>query len=191
VLQKDLKPTYDALVAAKDRNAHHWEPPELTDGPYLGEYGWRATWPSLEWSSGSGLPGDVSVLKPVVEYSWESHLDASRQNGVNLRLPSHGLLGLLNLEPPTPLSPDTTSDRVGKAVIVHHKGAESGHSVTIRKDALERLLVEHKLGCLWFVSAERSAWPTGGHEQSTRRWFGSLIAFDGRRIKSFDWEEPW
>ncbi|QWF15228.1 hypothetical protein [Lysobacter capsici] len=191
VAQKELRPTYDALVVARDRNAHHWEPSELTDGPYLGEYGWRATWPSLEWSPGKRLPGDVSALEPVVEYSWESHLDASRPDGVNLRLPSQGLLGLLSLAPPTSLSPNTTVDHVGRAVIVHHKGQESGHSVTIRRDTLERLLVEHQLGCLWFVSAERSAWPTGGYKECTRRWFGSLIAFDGRRIKSFDWETPW
>lgn len=191
VAQEDLRPTYDALAAAKDRDAHNWEPSDLTDGPYLGEYGWRATWPSFEWSSGRGLPGDVPVLTPVVEYYWESHLDASRPEGVRLRLPSQPLLDLLNLAPPTPLSPDTTADHTGQAVIVHHKGEDGGYSVTIRRDALVRVLVEHQLGCLWFVSAERSAWPTGGHEQSTRRWFGSLIAFDGRRIRSVDWEAPW
>lgn len=191
VAQKDLKPVYDALVAARHRDTSPWKPLELTDGPYLGEYGWRATWPNLEWSPAHRLPSDVSVLKPVVKYFWESHLDASRTDGEDLRLPSRGLLELLNLAPPTPLSPHTTMDRTGKAVIVHLKGEESGHSVAIRREALERLLIEHQLGCLWFVSAERSAWPTGGHEQSTRRWFGSLIAFDGRQIKNVDWEAPW
>lgn len=191
VVQRDLWSTYDALVEAKDRDTCNWNPPELADGPYLGEYSWRATWPNFEWPPDRGLPGEVSAFKPVVEYCWESHLDASRPDGVRLRLPSQALLYLLNFAPPTPLSPDTTTDHAGKAVIVHHKGGESVHSVLIRRDALERLLVEKQLGCLWFVSAERSAWPTGGHEQSTRRWFGSLIAFDGHRIKSFDWETPW
>lgn len=191
VAQNELQSTYNALVAAKNRSAHDWNPLDLTDGPYFGEYGWRATWPSLGWSSANGLRDGVSVLKPVVEYSWESHLDASRPDGVNLRLPSRGLLDLLNLAPPTPRSPDTTADQTGKAVIVHHRGKESDYSVTIRRDAVERLLVEHQLGCLWFVSAERNVWPKGERKHSKRRWLGSLIAFDGRRIKSFDWETPW
>jgi hypothetical protein len=191
VAQKDLPLAYDKLVAAESRNMHHWEAPKLTDGPYLGEYGWRETWPSFGWLHGSRLLGGVSMLKPVVEYFWESHLDASRPNGVSLRLPNRNLLDLLNLAPPSPLSPYATLDHAGKEIIAHHKGTDGDHLVTIRRDALERLLVRHQLGCLWFVSAERSIWPTGAHDQSVRRWFGSLVAFDGRQIKSFDWETPW
>ncbi|MCA6277976.1 MAG: hypothetical protein IM662_09490 [Phenylobacterium sp.] len=191
VEQKDHQSTYDALVAAKDRDLHPWEASKLTDGPYLGEFGWRATWPRLGWSPGYRLPGGVSVLRPVVEYRWESHLDASCPDGVELRMPSQELLSLLNLRSPTPLSPDTTTDHSGRAVIAHLTGEGGGHTVAIRRDVLEQLLVEHQLGCLWLVSSERSAWPTGGHEQSTRRWFGSLVAFDGRRTQSFDWETPW
>lgn len=189
--QSDLRSAYEALVGARDRNAHNWEPLQLTDGPYLGEFGWRATWPTLEWSPRRGLPGEVTALQPVIEYNWESHLDASRPDGVSLRLPSHALLGLLNFSPPNPLSPDITADETGKVVIIHHRDDEDGYSVTIRRDALDRMLIKCQLGCLWFVSAERSAWPTGGHDQSLRRWFGSLVAFDGHQTRSFDWETPW
>jgi hypothetical protein len=191
VKERDLQSTYDALVAKRDRSAHHWESTNLTNGPYFGEYDWRATWPRLEWSQDSRLPSGSPVLKPVVEFSWEDHLDSSRPDGVKHRLPSHGLLDLLKLAPPTPLSPDTIMDHAGKAVFIHHKGEGGCYSVTIRKDALARLLAENQLGCLWFVSSERSAWPTGDHEHSRRRWFGSFVAFDGREINSFDWETPW
>lgn len=191
VAQKDLWPVFGALVAAEGRDTRGWELPASTDGPYIGEYGWRATWPSFEWSSDCGLPRDVSALAPVVNYHWEGHLDASRPDGVSLRLPNKTLLDLLRLAPPTPFAPDITEDHAGNAVIANRKGDDGDYSVAIRRDAIESLLLEYQLGCLWFVSAERSAWPTGGHEQSTRRWFGNLIAFDGRKIKNHAWEAPW
>lgn len=191
VRRKDLQPTYDALVAAKGRDTHRWQPSELTDGPYLGEYAWRATWPDLGWSSADHLPGDVRVLRPVVEYWWESHLDASRPDGVRLRFPCPELLRLLSLGPISPRSPDTLRDGTGGAVIVHRAADEVGSSLAIRRDALKRVLIEHELGCLWFVSAERSAWPTGGHAGSSRRWFGSYMLFDGSETRSFSWETPW
>lgn len=191
IARKDLQKTHDAMVSARQRDTHTWEASKLTDGPFVGEIGWRATWPDLAWSPAYRLPGEVRALRPVVEYWWESHLDASRPNGVEQRFPSPELLRLLGLTPPAPRSPDTTTDGTGRAVIVHRKGHDHGYSVAIRRDALERLLADYDLGCLWFISSERSAWPTGGHDQSTRRWFGGVVQFDGARTRSFEWETPW
>ncbi|KMU63651.1 hypothetical protein STRNTR1_2678 [Stenotrophomonas maltophilia] len=191
VAGKDLQSTYRALVRGRERDTRGWEPFEYTDGPYFGEYGWRETWPGSEWSSDNGLPGEVLSIQPVVEYFWEGHLDASHPDGLHMRMPSHALLGLLDLAPPSSFSPDRILDKAGEAVIVHHRGENGGYSLTIRREVLDRLLVEKKLGCLWFVSAERSAWPIGAHDGSQRRWFASLVASDGTKINSFDWEAPW
>ena len=99
-----------------------------------------------------------------MEYWWESHLDASRPEGVSFYLPAPELIRLMGLKPPSARSPHVIKDNSGRNVIVHHTGDEKSFSVSIRKDAFEQFLFEQELGCLWFVFGERSAWPTGGHE---------------------------
>jgi hypothetical protein len=97
----------------------------------------------------------------------------------------------MGLKPPSARSPHVIKDDSGHNVIVHHTDDEASFSVSVRKDKFEQFLLEQELGCLWFVFGERSAWPTGGHEDSTRRWFGSLVCFDGSTTRDFDWEMPW
>ena len=165
VSKKDLQASYEALVATKPRDGHSLEASKLTDGPFLGEYPWRETWPDLGWDFLDGLPQGVKGLKPVVEYWWESHLDASRPEGVSFYLPAPELIRLMGLKPPSARSPHVIKDNSGRNVIVHHTGDEKSFSVSIRKDAFEQFLFEQELGCLWFVFGERSAWPTGGHRE--------------------------
>jgi hypothetical protein len=79
VSKRDLRACYKALVAAKRRDGHSLEPSNLTDGPFLGEYPWRATWPDLGWHFVDSLPQGVNGLKPVAEYWWESHCRARKE----------------------------------------------------------------------------------------------------------------
>jgi hypothetical protein len=97
----------------------------------------------------------------------------------------------MGLEPPSPHSPDEAKDSSGRTVIIHRGDDSGSHAVLVRRDDFERFLLHRNLGCLWFVSGERSAWPNGNHDGSTRRWFGSLVQFDGSKTNRFDWETPW
>ncbi len=191
VSQASLGASYAALTAAKNRDATPLKPSEQVDGPFLGEYPWRPTWPQMGWTTVDCLAKGAKGLKPVVDYWWESHLDASRPDGLRFRFPAPELLRLLGLEAPSARSPHVTKDAAGRPVIVHRSDGEGSYSVSVRREAFERLLLEKELGCLWFVFGERSAWPTGGHDGSTRRWFGRHVQFDGLKTRSSKWETPW
>jgi hypothetical protein len=191
VANKNLQASYAALVAAKRRDPHPFEPIRLTDGPFLGEYSWRATWPDLGWDFVDGLPQGVKGLRPVVEYWWESHLDASRPEGARSYFPAPELMRLMGLELPSPRSPNVTKDSSDRDVVVYHAGDEGSFSVLVQKHDFERFLLERELGCLWFVFGERSAWPTGRLDESTRRWFGSFVCSDASKTQCVEWETPW
>ena len=138
---------------------------------------------------GSAMTGRHRIMVASAR-AW-SHLDASRPEGVRLRFPTPELIRLMGLKAPSPRSPHAARNSAGRNVIVHEGDEEGSFSVSVLRESFERLLREQELGCLWFVFGERSAWPTGGHDQSTRRWFGSLIRLDGDKTRRLDWETPW
>ncbi len=191
VARKSLAASYEALVAAERRDVHSFEPVDLVDGPFLGEYPWRPTWGTLGWNAVEGLPESVQGLKPIVEYQWESHLDMSEPDGVRFRLPDPELLRLLGLQPPSLNSPHVTRDDTGTPVIIHQSDNGGSYSVAIRREKFEKALLDNQLGCLWFICGERSAWPAGNQEGSVRRWFGTYVKSDGTNVQSHSWDCPW
>jgi hypothetical protein len=192
VEKKCLASSFSALKSTKSLDAIHFDPPGIVDGPFWGELGWRATQPIIGWEKVHGLPEGVVALKPVLEFLWESHLDASEPNGIQLRAPAPELIASMSLQYPNPRHPRMAKNAQGQPVFVDYEHGESGaHAAMIRRDAFDQFLCDQGLGCLWYVFGERNAWPDGRLQAAPRRRFGRFLSYDGIKTRLFEWERPW
>jgi len=158
-----------------------WNPPELTDGPYLREAPWRATWPQIQWQSdGWRAPKDLPIAFPVCDYLWESILDASLPEGARAFLPAPWLAVDLKL------LPDQTDasiyrDAAGKSQFIGSKRGGDGSSALIDAEMFNSYLDRGGLTCIWLFVTERGSWP-GGHNENAgwRRTEGICWIEDGK-----------
>lgn len=178
----NLKRFVAALLEKEDINVSHWEVPQLTDGPYLGEIFWRKTAPMEQWSDrGFQGPPGVRLAFPVCQYVWESHLDLSLKDGARAYLPAPWLAGNLRLTV-LPSASESISDAGGKRVFVR-KNTKDGNVVLLSESALKRLHHEAGLSCVWLLVAERNSWQGGSNAGATwRRAEGVAWVEDGRLI---------
>ena len=193
IVQSDkVASSFAAVKSAKSKDGMRLSATSIVDGPFWGELGWRATWPDLGWQVVDAVPPGVLGLKPVAEFVWESHLDASLPDGLRLRVPVPLLSKGLGLRYPDPRHPRMAKNAAEQPIFVDHEAASGDdYASVVRRDAFEQFLRDQKLGCLWFVFGERSAWPDGRAEFATRRWFGRWVSFDGISTQCFEWETPW
>jgi SAM-dependent methyltransferase len=189
VNQADRARLIDYLKNKRKIDVHHWNPPELTDGPYLYEAPWRTTWPQMQWQSDEwATPKDLAVAFPVYEYLWESHLDASLPEGARAFVPSPWLTVDLGLSPgPTDIS--IYRDSSGKCQFIGCKGGRDGSSALIGTEMFDSYLGRHGLNCIWLLVAERGSWP-GGHNENAawRRTEGICWVEDGKPT-AMTWNE--
>ncbi|MFP8833437.1 hypothetical protein ACLIJR_04110 [Hydrogenophaga sp. XSHU_21] len=175
-----------ALKQDEDINVSHWEVPQLTDGPYLGEIFWRATAPTEQWSDrGVRVPPTIRLAYPLCQYVWESHLDLSFTEGARAYLPASWLANTLNWSI-LPSAGDVLLDGTGQAVFIR-KSTEEDNVVLLSANALGRLEREAGLSCVWLLVAERNAWPGGSNAAATWRRAEGVAWMDGDRVVSKTW----
>lgn len=136
---------------------HEWLPGDVTDGPYIGELGRRATWRSEPWSTldarGRNTDRSYRVIKPTIGYQWESHLDESLANGFSRHVPIPWLITALELRPDID-NVGVHADSQGLPIIV--SGSDDRHSyVLVRRDAVLAMAHRNELEAVWTVIGER------------------------------------
>jgi hypothetical protein len=175
------------LDKCKDINVSHWEIPQLTDGPYLGEISWRNTAPAERWSDRGGrMPPSVRLAFPLCQYVWESHLDLSLADGARAYLPARWLANALKVTV-LPSAGDTLVDTAGQSYLIR-KAGEDVDVVLLSEDALHHLRREAGLSCVWLLVAERNAWPGGSNAAATWRRAEGVAWMDGSRVVSRTWK---
>ena len=175
-----------ALKHDEDINVSHWEVPQLTDGPYLGEIFWRATAPLEQWSDGGvRVPPTIRLAYPLCQYVWESHLDLSFTEGARAYLPASWLAKRLNWTI-LPSAGDMLVDETGQGVFLRKSTGED-NVVLLSADALGRLEREAGLSCVWLLVAERNAWPGGSNAAATWRRAEGVAWMDGDYVVSKTW----
>ena len=170
----------------EDVNVSHWEVPQQTDGPYLGEFFWRSTAAMEQWSErGVRVPPAVRLAYPVCQYIWESHLDLSLTEGAREYLPAAWLANKLNWTV-LPNAEDTLVDETGQGVFTR-KATEEDNVVLLSEAALARLGSDFGLSCVWLLVAERNAWPGGSNAAMTWRRAEGVAWMNGPRVVSKTW----
>ncbi|GLR53556.1 hypothetical protein KYK30_17115 [Shinella yambaruensis] len=157
---------------------HEWLPGNVTDGPYIGELGRRATWRSDPWSTldarGRNTDRSYGVIKPTIGYQWESHLDESLGNGFSRQVPIPWLITALGLRPDIE-NVGVYADSQGLPIIV--SGRDDRHSyILVRRAALLAMARRNEVEPVWTVIGERSARTEGNKRTSDVRvrYNGSL-----------------
>ncbi|OFA05652.1 hypothetical protein [Duganella sp. HH101] len=174
------------IQESKNINVSHWEVPNLTDGPYLGEIPWRETVPQAQWSDrGARLPATTRLASPICLYKWESHLDLSLTDGARSYLPAPWLASKLDLLV-LPNADDTILNSNGEAILMR-KSTNEDDVVLLRETALERLRCEAELSCVWILVAERNAWPGGSNAAATWRRAEGLAWIEDSYVTTKTW----
>jgi hypothetical protein len=169
------------LKTTRKIDVMYWDPPELTDGPYLREAGWRTTWPKTQWQS-AGWRGtkDIPIAFPVSRYIWESTLDSSLPQGASAFIPSAWLLEQLSLS----LDPSDITicrDDSGEIGFVASRRGADGSWAVINEKLFRNWLDRQGLDCVWLLVAERSVWPGGDNDNAAwRRTEGACWTEDGK-----------
>lgn len=166
---------------------HDWLPGDTTDGPFVGELGVRDVWQEPMWSeleSRTSKRATFKAARPVTGYRWEGHLDGAMPNGADFYLPTPWLLRLLNLSP-MPKRPGIFIDGNGVVTIIARSRGRNS-SCLMRKDALEKLLKDLQLDCVWTMIGERMGWPNGTRTYSgyANRYNGAAWNHNGQLKKS-------
>lgn len=169
-------------------NSMAWNPPEITDTGFLFEAPWRATWADSGWETDvlRDQP-TVAVIRPVVGYHWESHLDAALPEGARVSLPNPWLAKAMGLRP-RPTAPGEYEDQSGRLVF-HDPAYGTPHSsaAAVAREPFLRFLTDNGLTCLWLVGGERNAWPDGSRDRWSCRYHSGIYHWSGD-----DWvEERW
>lgn len=169
-----------------------WSPRCATDGPFLLEARWRNTWDQHDGWDEFRASDHVPLFKwrrPVVDFLWERHLDASLEDGFGRTLPARWVMEALDLKA-DPRRPGFYNDCNG-AVAYRHAGAAHGTipPAVIRFDLLETLLQQTSLGCLWIVAGEMNAWPSGGMDHYGCRYHSSIHRSAAGRLVNESWFE--
>lgn len=185
----------DRFVAETEANAddfHEWLPSQRVDGPYIGELGRRATWGADLWSTLDVRgPEERSyrVIKPTVDFSWESHMDGSLPDGFSRHVPISWLVAELGLRG-DPANLGIYRDAQDVPIIVTSE--RSGHSAAlIRREALMLLTEAHGLSPVWTVIGERTAVEDETRRRpDTRVRYNGLLWLEGVKPKLRHWSRP-
>lgn len=172
---------------------HEWLPGNLTDGPYIGELGRRATWRSEPWSSlharGSNADRAYQVIKPIIGYQWESHLDESLADGFSRHVPIPWLIDALGLRPDVDNN-GVHCDSAGTPIIV--SGRDDRHSyVLVRRSALLAMTRRNEIEPVWTVIGERIGQTNNGKRTSDARVrYNGLLWLDADTARMRHWSRP-
>lgn len=189
VRTNDIERFVAEVMKSKSMDGHTWQPGAYTNEQFLGEAPWRSNWPQRRWSIDTwGVPADVDVAFPVVEYCWESQLDASLPDGARSYIPSPWLARQVGLVP-KPKTPGVWLGPTGVPAYISYSGARSNHCVLLDANTVDAISDEGTTSTIWFLIAERNAWP-GGHNANAawRRTEGICWGRDGK-LRSVTWHE--
>lgn len=181
----------DAVAHAYD--LHQWLPPQIVDGPYIGELARRDTWRDDPWTTLDARAADKTrtyrVIRPTTNFLWESHLDGSLPNGFSRHVPIPWLVRELSL------SADTSNagiylDASGVPVVVTGNtgvGDRESH-VLVRREPFLSLARENDLEPVWTVIGERRATTRAKKRQpDIRVRYNGLLWLEGDEAKRAHW----
>lgn len=179
----------------KGRKLTDWSersPRCAADGPFLLEARWRNTWDQHDGWDEFRASDHTPLFKwrrPIVDFLWERHLDASLGDGFGRTIPARWVMEALDLKA-DPRRPGFYNDCNG-AVAYRHAGAARGTiaPTVIRFDLLETLLQQTSLGCLWIVAGEMNAWPSGGMDHYGCRYHSSIHRSAAGSLVNESWFE--
>ena len=165
-----------------------WDPPEFIDGPFLRESPWRAIWEIPQWEeNGWSAPKGLSIARPVYEYRWESHLDASLPDGASSLMPATWLVRDMKLERDRQDAERflASDDSVR---FIASRAPDSRSSALIDAKSFADYLNNRGLACVWLFVAERNAWPGGDNTHAAwRRSEGCCWLHSNGKPKSKTW----
>ena len=134
--------------------------PDITDQAYFLENPWRNTWDQNKFETSSwNVPENASYARCLNNFIWESHLDASISDGVNLNLPTPWVCHELNLN----FNKDslTWDDHEGN-VVIRNISFEANTCTLLNYKAAEKFFNEDKTFISIYLS-ERGAWLKGSN----------------------------
>lgn len=181
----DLAEFVTAIERKADLNVSDWEVPQLTDGPFLGEAIWRATWPQAQWRDERISAPRAPLAFPIYDYRWESHLDVALPEGARAYVPAAWLTRMLRLR----LSPNGEAfvrDATDQVAFIQRSSPDDS-VVLLREDALTHLSADFGLNCVWLLVAERNAWPGGVSAMATWRRAEGVAWVDGDNVVCRRW----
>lgn len=166
-----------------------WEHVDVTDGPFFREFLWRETWRDqfAEFANEQirSMP-DLEIARPVMEYHWESHLDASMPNGARTAMPSTWLATELSLVPSGARFGEFVN-RDGELVFFDPSATRASSEVGLvkEKDFLEALAAKG-LQCIWVVAGEKNSCPSATRETFGERQYTKIVTVKGGKWTSTD-----
>ena len=163
---------------------------DITDGPFLCEYGWRNTWCSEEdlFEEGFRNLSNITYLRPTSRHHWESHLDASLPDGSSICIPGQWLASRLCLRPhPTRSWEFITKE--GELVFIDPSLGAGSNAALVDKGAFLQALKEDGLECLWIVAGEKSSYPSGHHGDYSSRSFAGVYRWVRGKWTGSQWHK--
>mgnify|MGYP005997917695 CR=1 FL=1 len=166
-----------------------FKPREFTNGPYLREAHWRNTWDSEKFSEciWNG-PDDCMFAVPIVNYSWESHLDKSLPNGFSNYMPQKWFAAELGLSMSVD-EPNKWLNKLGDVVLQAQEPFEHQTTVVINQETLNNYTDEFEVEPIWIMIAERNTWPNGNNDESCWRRSEGVIWREGDSWQQFSWNK--
>jgi hypothetical protein len=164
---------------------------DLTDGPFLCEYGWRDTWwhDDDPFEEGFREFEGIRYMRPVSRHTWESHLDLSLPKGSSICVPRPWLGNRLSLRP-NPARPwEFVSTNHGGLVFFDPSIGADSTAALINKDVFVQALAAEGLECLWIVAGERSSFPSGRDGDYAIRSSTGIYRWKDGRWQGAHWHE--
>lgn len=181
----------DAVAEAYD--FHEWLPGEAIDGPYLGELARRDTWSNDPWTTLDprrvGKSRSYRLIRPTVDFRWESHLDGSLPSGFSRHVPIPWLIRRLGLTADTSgLGVFLDSGGVPTIVTRSSGGGNRGSHVLVRRDPFLTMARDDGLEPIWTVIGERRAITLKKKRHpDIRVRYNGLLWFEGDTEKHVHW----
>ncbi|MBF0133164.1 MAG: hypothetical protein HQL75_11330 [Magnetococcales bacterium] len=134
------------------------EPPQVYNGPFLGEPFWHPSWQPYDrgWETDQNqLTGNAPFINPVLNHRWEGHMDQSLPDGIDLHIPSPWLareMGLRILS----RKPGSWVDSNEKLIFMDPGFDHNTPSAAwIHKEIFLSFLEQHQLVCIWIIAGEK------------------------------------
>lgn len=172
----------------KEVRVDNWSTRNATDDGYLLEAPWRSTWDQEQWSTMDFHNiGEVEIAYPCFRYHWESHLDASLNDGAHALIPAPWLAKRLGLTPHQSNS-NIYADSSGRTLFVSGQSPDDGSHAFIDQGLFDSFLEEDGLSCVWIFVTERGAWPGGGNSHASWRRSEGVVWFSKRAPQLQHWK---
>lgn len=153
--------------------------PDVTDQGYFLENPWRNTWDQNRFETSSrNVPENASYTRFLNNFIWESHLDSSLPDGMNLNLPTPWICHELNLN--FNRSSLTWNDPEGN-IIIRNINIGTNICTLLNYKVAEKLFNTDKTFISIYIS-ERGAWLNGSNNNVSWVRVEGVCWKNGKRI---------